>query len=279
MKQVLFLILITNALGSFGQGLEPTFKFANALYDQKSYPNAVEAYKRVLFFDTASAYSPEVYPKIADCLFSLKKYQEAAPYFDLAYFSTQDSVLKDTYILKKISCFLILQQYDYAEVELLGLDQNIAPNLQAEKDLSEAILRFAKQEYDLSEQIFKKIVADTLAVDGLFDKNKRVSKISPKKAKILSMIMPGLGQLYVGDVKNGLNSFILSAGLLALGLRSAFINNPLDAAISTLPWFQRYYQGGYKKAELIAIAKIQDKRYRIYNQLLDEVDRSGVLTK
>jgi hypothetical protein len=53
------------------------------------------------------------------------------------------------------------------------------------------------------------------------------------------------------------------------------INNPLDAAIATLPWFQRYYQGGYKKAELIATAKIQEKRYKIYNQLLDEVEKGG----
>ena len=91
------------------------------------------------------------------------------------------------------------------------------------------------------------------------------------------MIMPGLGQIYVGDIKNGLNSFILSAGLFALGLRSAYINNPLDAAISVLPWFQRYYQGGFKKAELIAIAKIQEKRYKIYNQLLDEVEKGETL--
>jgi hypothetical protein len=127
--------------------------------------------------------------------------------------------------------------------------------------------------------MFKKIVADTSLVNELFEKNKKISKISPKKAKVLSMIMPGLGQLYVGDVKNGLNSFLLSTGLLALGLRSAFINNPLDAAIATLPWFQRYYQGGYKKAELIAVAKIQEKRYKIYNQLLDEVDKNATLCK
>jgi len=275
MKRVLFLILITNSLASFGQSLVQTFDFANQLYQQKSYQNAVEAYKRVVYFDSTSLFSKQIYPKIADCLFNLQKYQESADYYDLAYFSTEDSLLKDTYILKKISCFLILQQYDYAEIELLNLDSELPDSLEYDKNFSEAILRFAKEEYDLSEQIFKKLASDTLAVDALFDKNTKVSKISPKKAKIMSMIMPGLGQLYVGDVKNGLNSFILSAGLFALGVRSAIINNPLDAAISVLPWFQRYYQGGFKKAELIAIAKIQEKRYKIYNQLLDEVEKGG----
>mgnify|MGYP000951449752 CR=1 FL=1 len=277
MKRVLFLILITNSLASFGQSLVQTFDFANQLYQQKSYQNAVEAYKRVVYFDSTSLYSIQIYPKIADCLFNLKKYQESADYYDLAYFSAEDSLLKDTYILKKISCFLILQQYDYAEIEFLNLGSELPKNLEYDKNFSEAILRFAKEEYDLSEQIFKKLASDTLAVNALFKKNTKVNKISPKKAKIMSMIMPGLGQLYVGDIKNGLNSFILSAGLFALGVRSAIINNPLDAAISVLPWFQRYYQGGFKKAELIAIAKIQEKRYKIYNQLLDEVEKSGSL--
>ena len=276
MKRVLFLILITNAV-SFGQSLDKTFGFANQLYEQKSYPNAVEAYKRVLFFDSAAVFSNQVFPKIADCLFKLQKYQESAQYYDLAYFSAQDSVLKNAYVLKKISCFLILKQYDYAEVELLGLDENLALPQKKEKDFNEAVLRFAKGEYDVSEQIFKSLVSDSAKVDLLFEKNKKVSKISPKKAKIMSMIVPGLGQLYVGDVKNGLNSFVLSVGLFSLGLRSALINNPLDAAISTLPWFQRYYQGGFKKAELIAIARIQEKRYMIYNQLLDEVEKGGIV--
>lgn len=277
MKQVLFLILITNSLTSFGQSLEQTFDFANQLYIQKSYQNAVEAYKRVVYFDSSSLYSNQIYPKIADCLFSLEKYQESADYYDLAYFSTEDSLLKDTYILKKISCFLILQEYDYAEIELLNLGSDLPDSLEYEKNFNEAILRFAKEEYDLSEQIFKKLTSDTLAINELFNQNTKVSRISPKKAKIMSMIMPGLGQIYVGDIKNGLNSFILSAGLFALGLRSAYINNPLDAAISVLPWFQRYYQGGFKKAELIAIAKIQEKRYKIYNQLLDEVEKGETL--
>ncbi|MCF8325076.1 MAG: hypothetical protein K9I84_08970 [Leadbetterella sp.] len=277
MKQVLFLILITNSLTSFGQSLEQTFDFANQLYIQKSYQNAVEAYKRVVYFDSSSLYSNQIYPKIADCLFSLEKYQESADYYDLAYFSTEDSLLKDTYILKKISCFLILQEYDYAEIELLNLGSDLPDSLEYEKNFNEAILRFAKEEYDLSEQIFKKLTSDTLAINELFNQNTKVSRISPKKAKIMSMFMPGLGQIYVGDIKNGLNSFILSAGLFALGLRSAYINNPLDAAISVLPWFQRYYQGGFKKAELIAIAKIQEKRYKIYNQLLDEVEKGETL--
>lgn len=91
----------------------------------------------------------------------------------------------------------------------------------------------------------------------------------------MSMIIPGLGQLYAGDIKNGLNSLILTGGLFSLGIYSAINNGFLDASLSVIPWFQRYYQGGFNKAQIIAKAKIEKKRYQIFNQLLDEVSKTG----
>jgi lipopolysaccharide biosynthesis regulator YciM len=72
MKRVLFLILITNSLASFGQSLDQTFDFANQLYKQKSYQNAVEAYKRVVYFDSTSLYSNQIYPKLLIAYLTLK---------------------------------------------------------------------------------------------------------------------------------------------------------------------------------------------------------------
>ncbi len=271
MRLVIILILIIKSPLVCGQNLEKTYVLANSLYENKSYELAVDAYKRVLFFDSEGKYRNTIYPNIADCLFKSKEYEESANYFELAYFGTEDSVLKNHYILKKVSSYLILQQIDFAEAEILNLNDELNIEQLKEKAIFGGIISFAKSDFYESEKIFKTLVPDTMVVDQLFRKNEKVSKINPKKAKILSMIMPGLGQLYVGDLKNGLNSFILTAGLMLLGVRSAIINAPLDAAIATLPWVQRYYQGGFNKAELIAKAKIQEKRFKIYNLLLDEL--------
>ncbi len=271
MRLVIILMLIIKSLWVCGQNIEKTYALANSLYDNKSYELAVEAYKRVLFFDSVGRFRKAIYPNIADCLFKSKEYVEAANYFELAYFGTEDSVLKNQYILKKVSSYLILQQIDFAEVEILNLSNKLTKEQLKEKTTFEGIISFAKNDFSNSEKLFKTLIPDTMKVDQLFRKNEKVSRINPKKAKILSMIMPGLGQLYVGDLKNGLNSFILTGGLMFLGIRSALINTPLEAAIATLPWVQRYYQGGFNKAELIANAKIQEKRFKIYNQLLDEL--------
>ncbi|MCP9769705.1 hypothetical protein EGI22_17515 [Lacihabitans sp. LS3-19] len=273
MKLATFLILIINVWVANAQDLNQTVAFANKLYEEKSYQNAMEAYKRALYFDAESNFATQIYPKVADCLYNIQDYRQATEYYELAYFSTEDQALKNQYLLKKISCFLIIQDYDYAEIEMLNLPEVLTDEESKEKIFYEAMLRFAKGEFPESKSAFSQIIEDSTIVNELFKKNDKISKISPRKAKILSIIMPGLGQLYVGDVKNGLNSFVLTTGLIALGLRSAILVSPLDAGISILPWFQRYYQGGYKKAEIIAVAKIQEKRYKVFNKLLDEVEK------
>jgi hypothetical protein len=44
-----------------------------------------------------------------------------------------------------------------------------------------------------------------------------------------------------------------------------------DAFITVMPWFQRYYTGGYRKAEAIAIAEKQRRRRQLYERLLGTV--------
>lgn len=272
MKQALYLIFIFKVGFGSAQSLDQTVSFADNLYENQAFESAVEAYKRVLFFDTSGLYNNVIFPKIADCSYITKKYEEAASYYELSYFTTENDTLRNNYLLKKVSCYLIMQQYDYAQIELFNLTDNINDDQKRESNQLEAIMLFAKNDFEESEKKFKSLSKDSTIVDNLFRKNEKVSKISPRKARIMSIILPGLGQIYVGDYKNGINSFLLTAGLFTLGVRSALVNGPLDAIISTIPWFQRYYQGGFNKAEIIAKAKIQEKRYKIYNELLDQIE-------
>jgi tetratricopeptide (TPR) repeat protein len=272
MKQVIFLICIISGFELKAQNLQETFNLGNSLFEAKSYENAVDVYKRVLFFDENNDFSADVYPKIASSLYETQQFEEAAKYYELAYFSTEDEYFKNEFTLKKLSCHLLVKQLQYAEIELLNLSEGLTDLQKKEEIFFEGTILYAKNDFVNAEKSFKNLVSDTLAIDLLFRKNEKVNKINPKKAKILSMIMPGLGQFYVGDIKNGLNSFLLTGGLLALGVRSAFINHPIDAAIAVLPWFQRYYQGGFNKAEIIAKAKIDQKRYEIYNEIIDLVE-------
>ncbi len=273
MRLALFLIFTFNYISGFGQSLTETYGFAESLYKAGSNENAIEAYKRVLFFDSASLYTADIYPKIAQCLYNEKRFKEASTYFELAYNSSKETVIKNELLLKNAGCLLLIKDYDFAKIELLNLNDSLNNTQLKESILLNAMIDFAKSNFKESELGFKTITPDTNVVNSLFRKNDKISKISPRKARIMSMFLPGLGQFYVGDIKNGINSLILTGGLFALGVRSTIINGPLDAIISTIPWFQRYYQGGFNKAEIIAIAKIEEKRYKVFNALLDEVEK------
>lgn len=276
MKPARYLTLIIISISYFGvraQDIQSSFRFANQLYETAEYDNAVEVYKRVLFFDNNGEYGPKIYRNIADCLYFTNKFTEAANYYELAYFVEPDDSIKADIVLQKVSCYLLNKDYLGAQEELFALDDDLSGSQRLTSHFYEAMLAFALEDFEQSERLFKEIATDTLAVHELFKTNDKVSKFSSKKAKTLSIIFPGLGQFYAGDIKNGLNSMLLTSGLFYLGVRSAVNTSFLDAAISVIPWFQRYYTGGFNKAETIAIAKKQQRRYAVFTQLLDEVEK------
>lgn len=268
MKQAIISILIISlGFGVNAQSLKQTLDYARSSYEQENFVAAESAFRRVLFFDKAGVYASEINFKLANSLYFNGSYQEANYYYDLAYFLASDS-LKTVITLQKASSYLLLQNYSYTRIELYNLPLGLSTKDQKQALFYEAMLEFAEQNFDTSEVLFKQLSTDTLVIDNLFVKNSAIEKLNPKTAKVLSIIVPGLGQMYAGDWKAGINSFVLTGGLFYLGIRSGINNSFLDAAISVLPWFQRYYTGGFKRAEKIAIAKKQERRYAVFNELL-----------
>jgi len=88
----------------------------------------------------------------------------------------------------------------------------------------------------------------------------------------MSRIIPGSGQLYAGDIKNGLNSLLLTGGIALLGVHLYNQYSLFDAIMSAFPWFARYYKGGYHKAFEIAYQKRSIRRDRTYKQILKTIE-------
>jgi hypothetical protein len=274
MRPVVFIIITISVFISVttkAQGLEETFKYANSQFENHAYENALEVYRRTLFFDTQNQYGAFVFKNMADCLYKTEHYEEAAYYYDLAYF-VHSGDEQNEITLQKASCHLLLSDYNKAKMELFNLPDNLSLEHRELSIFYDAMINFALGEFDASKSLFMQIARDTSVVNALFVKNAKIDKLKPKTAKVLSIILPGLGQFYAGDVKNGLNSFILSGGLFFLGVRSAINNSILDAALSIMPWYQRYYTGGYNKAYAIAESKIKECRFNVFQGLLDEIE-------
>ncbi|MBC7774143.1 MAG: hypothetical protein H7246_01790, partial [Phycisphaerae bacterium] len=109
--------------------------------------------------------------------------------------------------------------------------------------------------------------------ERLMRQAERVSRKSPKTARILSMILPGAGQFYAGDIKNGINSLLLNALLgywfVATGISYTF----LDAAATVTPWLFRYYGGGIRRAGEILEKKKEERLRKVFRKVLEQIQK------
>ena len=80
---------------------------------------------------------------------------------------------------------------------------------------------------------------------------------------MLSLIIPGTGQFYSGDIKAGLNSLLLLSGIFYLGT----IVSP-SGLVLIVPLFIKYYIGGAVHAKQIAERKRNEKKYAYYTNLM-----------
>jgi len=110
---------------------------------------------------------------------------------------------------------------------------------------------------ELYERRFGKILS------GQFKKCKRKVRKSTTTAMIMSSVLPGLGQVYIGDIKDGVNSLAINAAMVTLTYTTIITYTPLDGVLLMSPWLLRYYVGGIKNLRI----KNQQQKSKAIEQL------------
>ena len=240
-------------------------QYADYSYKNNNYNASVKNYLRLLFFDKEK-YGKQCYSKIANSYYKLKDYDQAINYFDLAYNTSDVDSEKQEATFCKALCFMMQKNYDYALMEIYALPDSTNKANQFRKKLYEGSIFFMKEDYEKAKIILQNMYPESEVYKKNFGELYQLflheNKFSVRRAKIMSYFLPGLGQAYAGDVKNSINSFLLTAGFVTLYLTVATTVSPIEALIGIGPWFQRYYQGGVLHAGIIA----QKKKERIKNK-------------
>ncbi|MEM7659010.1 MAG: hypothetical protein AAF399_23000 [Bacteroidota bacterium] len=235
---------------------------------------AIKYYERVLFFDKHKAYTGQIYTELADIYQRAGNTKAALSYLNSAFYLSETPESQLQIQFRQISLYLLAQDFLGANEELfdIDLDATMDSSYAEAKGFYLGITYFGLEQYDSAWKYFYAYTDGqteaTQELDKLFKRNARISKIAPRKAKLMSTFLPGLGQVYYGDLKNGLNSFLLTTGLVGLGIHLSSTISPLDAAFTVIPWFIRYYQGGIKRSGEIAQQKRQRKRAEVYQEIL-----------
>ena len=78
---------------------------------------------------------------------------------------------------------------------------------------------------------------------------------SPKAAKWLSTFLPGFGQIYCGEWRDGINALAINSLTSYLLIDALLEQRFQDLIISHLTLFDRYYRGNRQNAEKAAILR------------------------
>ncbi len=268
---ILLLIIILNNYIIVSQDFNETVKFADQQFENKNYQLAVKEYQRALLFAEGRKID-YLYRQIADAFFVNKQFDQAQYFYELSYKTCNIDSVKNEMLIKKVQCFVLLNEFRKAIIELYNLPDNIPAYYINRKNFYLAVSYYGLRDFKKSEQYFLQVVNDSLSkqkISKLLNSKRLIYRPNPKTAKTLSMIIPGLGQIYAGDIKNSANSLALIGGLAYLGGYMAITYSFLDSVLTVMPWFIRYYQGGYANAYSQAYKKRQKRRQKTYRKILE----------
>lgn len=270
LKFVLNFLLLSSCL--LAQNPEQTFRFGMKACSMQQYSTARLAFERLLFFRQDS-FALQSMKQLALISLLEKKLPEAADWFSRLAAGTGSSTEQAWCELNRAAIQLQMKDARMAQMTLLGLPEELPDSLRQYRDFLLGTSYFLELKFPESREAFRMALNThepqiRLRLDSLFDALTRIRHPKPNLARVLSIIVPGAGQFYAGDIKNGLNSLLLTGGLLSLGIYSLYFYTPFDAIVAIAPWFQRYYMGGYKRAALIAADRYNEKQNKIFVQIL-----------
>ncbi|MDO8368631.1 MAG: hypothetical protein Q7T20_17665 [Saprospiraceae bacterium] len=267
-----FLCWISTVYFLPAQSAEQTLVFAREQVVAGNKSLALKTYQRVLFF-SGDRYRDECQSQLAALHADLGNFEKSAFYCDLLYQSADSDSLRYEALFSKTGILMLQNQYKRALIEILSLPKSLPEPWRTRKQLYLGAAHFGIREFELARaDLLPLFAAEDIEGRAEFERlmrqAERVSRKSPKTARVLSMILPGAGQFYAGDLKNGLNSLLLNALLgywfVATGISYTF----LDAAATVSPWLFRYYGGGIRRAGEILEKKKEERLRKVFRKVL-----------
>lgn len=240
----------------------------------QQYPLALYHYNKAAF-DIHPAVDASLSINIGRCHLHQGDLSSAARFFDLAFFNSPNDSIKMESLLWKTKTLLAEQSPGLALAELLQYE---APTDEAQALLYhfyKGVCHFEMEQYTQAEASFLAIVKDSAALQAHFDQPKKFNRPNSRWAMVMSAALPGSGQLYAREPKEALNSVLINSIFIYYSIRIAALYTPLDAFIAVLPWFQRYYVGGYNRASILARDRMYLNRQKYLEAIMAEVVRQN----
>jgi TM2 domain. len=274
-RKLLFFLCLIEALALRAQTVEESLIFAREQLAIGNETLARKTYQRALFFSPAK-HRDECQRQLSLLYESAGELDKAVYYCDLLYQGTRSDSLRYEALFSKTGILMLQHQYPKALLELFSLPQNLQEPWASRKQLYLGAAHFGMREFGLARKDLLVLFAENdfegrEKFESLMKKAERAARKNPKTARLLSLFLPGAGQFYAGDVKNGLNSMLLNLLLgywfVATGVNYSFV----DAGASIAPWLFRYYAGGIRRAGDLVEKNKEERLRKYFRQTLELV--------
>lgn len=258
MKKKIYISFFIIAISlSANDNLRLQYDYANQLFNQEKYFDAITEFKRLQFFDNENAYSFESDFKIGVAYKKGGFYENAIEHLSKAKRETDNFDEQIEIDFQIIRCNILRKTFERAHQLLEQMQKDsLYKDYQKEINYWRGWAFMLADKWDLAEQSFGKI-SEEHELKKLC-KEVETDKYSVTFARVISYILPGAGQFYTGNYFSGFMSLAWNALWGYLTVNSFIEDRAFDGvAIGSLLWL-RFYRGNIQNAGKLAEMKNTD---------------------
>ncbi|MBN2105382.1 tetratricopeptide repeat protein [bacterium] len=254
------------------------FRTADLFEKEGAYDQAITEYLRFQFLEKDSRCHSRVFFRIGSCYAELNQFENALDYFNLALQMPNDSTMRSRIHISKAAIYIVQGRCHLAQRILLkhwSEDHQDSLNAQAGQLL--LISAISQGDWIKSLKYYSMLYkrCQSCPDEEFVDLLKKAGSIKPKsesRAKWLSVLIPGLGQIYAGEYGNAFNAFVLNGLNFYLTGYLMDLGRMNDALLYTILLTQRFYFGNiYQAQEAVKRVNLRQQD-EIRNELLDKVE-------
>ena len=214
-----------------------------------NYDAAISEYKRFLFFHPNDLRMGETYRNIGIAYREQGHWGEAVAAMRTAVQYALDPEEQSQYQLELAVILIANQNYDLGRLELIKARmRNPAAPVHQRALFLEAVAFIYQFQWEKAREVLRNYTTDA-KLETLLENAVNVPQKSSRLAKVLSAILPGAGQVYAGEWRNGLNALALNGVLGYVNVEVALNRHYVEAALWGGLIFSRYYLGNIFRAD------------------------------
>ncbi len=268
MRYVISFLIILFSLALKSQSPERCLQVADDYYAIGEYQEAISLYRRVLYFDESLA--ARSYLHIGESYLAIKQFESARYYYKLALQRANNDSLKNEVFFRRIASYVLEDRCIYAKNELLSFDDSQSFYFQQKSHFYNGVVAYKLNDFDEAQTHFSYLFDEEQQVqlEDFIQQGRKIAAKKPGIALIMSAFVPGLGQAYSNEWEDAANSFFLNILTTTLYVYVWNTYSYIDAVIAVLPWWHRYYVGGFMNARNMVRDKRDDKMDAVLTDIL-----------